>query len=335
MNRTPRRVVVTAPFFDEAAIGYLRHHGCEVEIAKGPPDSSLTGEQLINLLQGAAGWIVGQAYATRDLLTALPDLQVLARRGVGYERIDVDAVRDLGRVLTIGAGGNDASVADHTIGLMLAVARRLRESQNRMLAGNWSILMSSDLFGKTVGIVGLGRIGKSLVQRLKGFEVRILVCHPRPDDDYGKANDIAYVEMETLLRQSDYVTVHAPLTPQTRFLIGRDALALMKPTGILVNTARGGLVDDEALLHALKAGRLAGAGLDVYLSESDPAYKPVSEELIALPNVIATPHSAASSVEGLARTNMVVAESVVAVLDGQSPPEACIITDGRRITAGR
>jgi D-3-phosphoglycerate dehydrogenase len=335
MKNTSRRVVVTAPFFDEAAISCLRDHGCEVEIARGQPDSSLTGEQLTNLLQGAAGWIVGQAYVTRDLLTALPDLQVLARRGVGYERVDVDAVRDFGRVLTIGAGGNDASVADHTIGLMLAVARRLRESQSRMLAGNWSILMSSDLFRKTVGIVGLGRIGKSLVQRLKGFEARILVCHPRPDEDYGKANNITYADMETLLRQSDYITLHAPLTPQTRFLIGRDALALMKPTAILINTARGGLVDDQALLHALKTGRLAGAGLDVYLSESDPAYKPVSEELITLPNVIATPHSAASSVEGLARTNMVVAESVIAVLNGQSPPAACIITDGRRITAGR
>ncbi len=331
MHHSPGRVVVTSPFFDDEALACLKDNGCDVEIANGQPDGSLTAAQLTDLLHGAAGWIVGQAYVTRELLASLPDLQVLARRGVGYDRVDVDAVRDLGRVLTIGAGGNDASVADHTIGLMLAVARRLRESQNRMLAGNWSILISSDLSGKTVGIIGLGRIGKSLVQRLKGFDTRILVCHPRPDEEYGRANGITYVDLETLLRQSDVVSVHAPLTQGTRFLIDSAALALMKPTAILINTARGGLVDDRDLLHALKEGRIAGAGLDVYLSESDPAFKPISEELIALPNVIATPHSAGSSLEALARTNLVAAQSVISVFDGEKLPEACVIADGRPV----
>ena len=336
MNSSHRRVVVTSPFFDEEAHAYLKQHGCEVDIVqwqKGEGDGSLATPQLASLLEGASGWIVGQAYVTRELLTALPDLQVLARRGVGYDRVDVNAVRDLGRVLTIGAGGNDASVADHTIGLMLAVARRLRESQNRMLAGNWSILTSSDLSGKTVGIIGLGRIGKSLVQRLKGFEARILVCHPRPDREYGEANGITYVDMQTLLRQSDVVSVHAPLSPETRFLIDSAALALMKPTAILVNTARGGLVDDRDLLAALKTGRIAGAGLDVYVSEGDPAFKPVSDELVALPNVIATPHSAGSSVEALARTNMIAAKTVISVFDGEKLPEACVIADGRKPAA--
>lgn len=338
MKNSHRRVVVTSPFFDDGAVAYLKEHGCEVEVVqwqKGQGDGGLATPQLVDLLQGASGWIVGQAYVTRELLAALPALQVLARRGVGYERVDVSAVKDLGRVLTIGAGGNDASVADHTIGLILAVARRLRESQNRMLSGNWSILISSDLSEKTVGIIGLGRIGKSLVQRLKGFETRILVCHPRPDREYGEANGITYVDMETLLRQSDYVSVHAPLTPETRFLIDKAALALMKPTSVLINTARGGLVNDSDLLHALKSGRIAGAGLDVYVSESDPGFKPVSDELIALPNVVATPHSAGSSAEALARTNMVAARTVVSVFDGGDLPAACVIADGRRSVSVR
>ncbi|SFJ28315.1 D-3-phosphoglycerate dehydrogenase [Phyllobacterium sp. CL33Tsu] len=332
MEHTNRRVIVTPPFFDDEALAFLNACRCDVEIVKwqdGRHEGALTREQLAALLQGADGWIVGHGVVTRELLAALPDLKVLSRRGVGYERIDVAAVRDLGRVLTIGAGGNDASVADHTIGLMLAVARRLRESQERMLAGNLSILTSSDLYRKTVGIVGLGRIGKSVVQRLKGFEVTILAHHPRPDRGYGEANGITYVDMPTLLRLSDYVTVHTPLTPETRFLIDAAALQLMKSGAILVNTARGGLVDDRALLHALKEGQIAGAGLDVFVSEGVPDFKAVTLELVSLANVVATPHAAASSLEGLARTNMVAAKCVVAVLDGVAPPDGCVIADGR------
>ena len=212
---------------------------------------------------------------------------------------------------------------------MLALGRRFRESQDNMLAGDWSILMGSDLFRKTVGIIGLGRIGRSLVQRLQGFEAEILVAAPDRDPDYAAAKRITYVDLPELLSRSDYVSLHAPLTPQTRFLINAEALALMKPTAVLINAARGGLVDDQALLDALRAGTIAGAGLDTFVSESDPGYRPVSEALLALPNVVGTPHAAASSREGLDRTNRVAAMSVVAVLDGRSPPAACVVADGR------
>jgi len=332
MAAAKRRVVVTQRYFDQATIDYLKENNCEVDILdlpKGKADANLTPDELKAVLAGAGGWIVGHAHVTRELLQDLPDLAVISRRGVGYERVDVDAVRDLGRVVTIAAGGNDASVADHTIGLMLAVGRRLRETQNRMLAGDWTILISSDLNRKTVGIVGLGRIGRSVVQRLAGFDCRILVYDPHPDADYARSQGVTFCDVETILRESDYISLHAPLVAATRNLIGAKALALMKPTAIVINAARGGLVDDRALLQALKEGRLAGAGLDVYLSESDKSLTEVTAELIALPNVVATPHSAASSLEGLARTNMVAARSVVAVLDGEDPPEACVIADGR------
>jgi D-3-phosphoglycerate dehydrogenase len=332
MTSRPYRVVVTQRFFDDEAIGYLRANDCTVSIAElpeGQADGNLSHAELIDILRDADGWIVGHARVTRELLEALPKLRIVSRRGVGYERVDVDAARSLGRVVTIAAGGNDASVADHTIGLMLAIGRRLRETQMNMAAGDWSILLGSDLYGKTVGLVGLGRIGRSVVKRLKGFDVRILVSTPTRDESYAAANGITYTDAETLLRQSDYVSLHAPLTPQTRYLINRNTLALMKPTAILINTARGGLVEDRQLLEALQSGRIAGAGLDVYLSESDPGYKSVSDELIALPNVIASPHAAASSVEGLARTNMVASRCVVDVLNGREPPRACVVVDGR------
>lgn len=332
---TSRRVVVTQRFFDDETIAYLREHGCEVEIAELPPgqaDGGLSHDALVALLKDADGWIVGHARVTRELLTALPRLQIVSRRGVGYERVDVAAARELGRVVTIAAGGNDASVADHVIGLMISVGRRFRESQNRMIAGDWSILQGTDLFQKTVGVIGLGRIGRSVVQRLSGFEARVLVQAPRPDEDYARRTGVTYVDLPTLLSESDYVTVHAPLTPETQFLIDADAIAQMKDGAILINTARGGLVEDAHLLEALKSGKLAGAGLDVFVSESDPAYRPVSEALIALPNVVASPHSGASSREGLDRTNMVAARCVVAVFDGADPPTACVVADGRRLS---
>ncbi|MFC7380030.1 phosphoglycerate dehydrogenase [Brevundimonas sp. GCM10030266] len=327
----PRRVVVTQRFFDPASIACLEQNGCEVVIAtlpEGRGDGDLTLPELETLLAGADGWIVGHARVTRELLTALPRLQVISRRGVGYERIDLQAVRDLGRVACIAAGGNDASVADHVIAMMLALGRRFRESQDRMLADDWSILIGSDLYRKTVGIIGLGRIGRSVAQRLQGFEAEILVHSPAFDveDTEGRMTPAG---LDDLLARSDYVTLHAPLTADTRFLIDAAALARMKPSAFLINAARGGLVDDQALLEALKAGRLAGAGLDTFISEGDPGFRPVSQALLALPNVVATPHAAASSREGLDRTNRVAAMSVVAVLDGGAPPAACVVADGR------
>jgi D-3-phosphoglycerate dehydrogenase len=328
-------VVVTQRFFDDHAIAYLEANGCRVHVAElpeGEADGGLSQAELVSALEGAAGWIVGHAHVTRDLQAALPDLQVISRRGVGCERVDVEAANDLGKVVCIAAGGNDASVADHAMALMLAAGHRFRETQQNMIGGDWTILMGSDLYQRTVGIVGLGRIGRSLVQRLKGFEVEILASASSRSEGFAASNGVTLVTLEELLRRSDYVSLHVPLNERTRFMIDEAALGTMQPHAILINTARGGLVDDAALLRALKAGAIAGAGLDVFMSESDPAYRATTQELIELPNVIATPHAAASTREGLARTNMVAAESVVAVLEGVDPPEHRVVADGR---AGR
>lgn len=334
---TNRRVVVTQRFFDQATIDFLEHSGCEVVQAELPPgqaDGDLAHDELIKQLDGAAGWIVGHARVTRELLAKLPDLEVISRRGVGYDRVDTEAARELGKVVCIAVGGNHESVADHTVALMLAVGHRFRETQQNMIGGNWSILIGNDLYRKTVGIIGLGRIGRSVVRRLQGFDVEILVHHHGAGSgENGKAeyaSGITYVGLDELLSRSDYVTVHAPLTPETRLLIDFSALSKMKSTAFLINAARGGIVDDEALLAALRDGTIAGAGMDVFLSESTPAMKPVTDELIALPNVVATPHAAASSREGLDRTNLVAARSVVAVLDGADPAPECVVADGRK-----
>ncbi len=328
MTEARPRVVVTQRFFDRATIDYLEAAGCtviETALPTEKGDGDLSHDDLRALLAGAAGWIVGHARVTRDLMAALPALRIVARRGVGYDRVDLSAARDLGKVVCIAAGGNHASVADHAIALMLAVGHRFREAQAAMTAGDWTIRTGSDLYRKTVGIIGLGRIGRSVVQRLMGFEARVLALRR----DGGAVPGVEQVDLDTLLAESDYVSLHAPLTPVTHFLIDAGAIARMKRGTILINTARGGLVDDAALLKALRSGHLGGAGLDTFVSESDPGYVHVTRALINLTNVVATPHAAASTREGLARTNMVAARCVVAVLGGGDPPADCVIADGR------
>src|SRR5687768_3776438 len=288
MSDSPRaahKIVVTQRFFDAATMDYLRHHNCDVTVAELPPgkaDGDVPEAVLRDWLQGAAGWIVGHARVTRDLLLALPDLKIVSRRGVGYERVDVAAVRDLGRVATIAAGGNDATVADQTIGLMLALGRRFREGQAGINRGSWAIPLGTDLYRKTVGVVGLGRIGRAVVKRLAAFDCKILVHAPRQDAELAARLGFEYAELAAVLSQSDYVTLHAPLTPQTRLLIRKETIRLMKPSAFVINTARGGLIEDRELLHALENKELAGAGLDVFLSESDPSYQHVTQELASM-----------------------------------------------------
>lgn len=332
MIAPPRKVVITQKFFDEEAIAYLTSQGCEVEIAslpEGMTEADLDVETIRTLLSGAGGWIVGHARVTRDVLSSLPDLAIVSRRGVGYEKVDARAAEELGKVVTIAAGGNNDSVADQVIGMMIGLGRRFREAQQNMNAGRWNILVGTELFRKTVGIVGFGRIGRSLARRLQGFEAEILVSSPRLSTTDIDMFGLQRVDLATLLERSDYVSLHAPLRPDTRHMINAGALARMKSSAVLINTARGGLVDDAALLDALRAGQIFGAGLDVFESESDPSKQPVTDALIASTNVLAAPHAGASTSEALRRTNMIAARCVVAVLDETPLPEGCIVADGR------
>ncbi len=327
-----RTVLATAPFFDEGAIAFLKAHNCNVVLSglsPGTPDISLTKERVFELLRDVDAWIVATAPVTREMLASFPKLRVIAKRGVGYDQVDVTAAKELGRVVTIAPGGNGPSVGDHTIALMLAVAKRLCEFRELMRAGNWSVQPVTELYRKTVGLVGLGRIGRGVAQRLRGFETTVLAFDEKPDQAYANANGIRLVDLPYLLQQSDYISLHLPLTPSSRNLIDEAALASMKETAILVNTARGGLVDEAALLRALRIGKIAGAGLDVFLGEREPAWRSTAEELMSLPNVVVTPHVAGASREGLARGNLLAAQGIVAIFDGGTPAAECLLVDGR------
>jgi D-3-phosphoglycerate dehydrogenase len=321
-------VLVTARQFDAGAVAWLEAQGCRVRqpmlAGKDPAPDSLPA-----LLDGVDGWIVGGTNVGHTLLAAFPRLQVIARRGVGYEQIDVPAAAALGRVVTIAAGGNGPSVADHAVGMMLAVAKQLVLLTDQMRQGDWTYRTGVELHEKTVGIIGLGRVGKLVARRLRGFDVSVLATDIVEDHDFAAAHGVRFTDLATLLHESDFVSVHAPLTDVTRNLIGAEALAAMKPGAILINTARGGIVDEAALAAALQSGHLGGAGLDVFWAEKDADHNEAALALVRLPNVVASPHTAAATIEGLARTNRIAAEAVVAVLAGGSPPADCVVADGR------
>ncbi len=333
MKAPPRKVVVTQKFFDDAAIDFLKSRGCEVEIATLPENTSeaeLTPPQIRDLLAGAGGWIVGHPRITREVQSMLPDLAIISRRGVGFEKVDTEAATELGKVVTIAAGGNNDSVADQVIGMMISIGRRFREAQMAMNEGRWNILVGTELYQKTVGIIGFGRIGRSLAKRLKGFNAEILVSSPDLTLEEADELGLTLADFDTLVARADYISVHAPLIDETRHMFNADVFSRMKSTAILVNSARGGLVNDTDLLNALKNKQILGAGLDVFESEANPELMPVTNELIALPNVIAAPHAGASTDEALARTNMIAAICVADVLDGGDPPAQCVVADGRK-----
>jgi D-3-phosphoglycerate dehydrogenase len=326
-----RRVLVSTRYFDATGERRLIEGGCEV-VRTGLPDNAqddtLPPERLDELLTGVAGWIVGTAPVTRARLAAHPGLRIIARRGVGYDTVDVEAVRAFNRTLTIAPGGNEPAVADHAVGMMLALAKRLRDGHLALQANRWTPLVGTELYGKTVGLIGLGRIARAVARRLTGFDGTVIAYDPMVDAETAASAGVRLVGMEELLAESDYISLHLPLTPETRHLIDAAALARTKPGVILVNTARGGLIDESALADALASGRVGGAGLDVFEGEADPEQRGSILRLLADPNVIATAHAAGSSREGLERTNVIAAQCVIDALNGELPPSHCVVVEG-------
>jgi phosphoglycerate dehydrogenase-like enzyme len=238
---------------------------------------------------------------------------VIARVGVGVDSIDLDAASQAGVAVTTTPGLNDSTVADHTIALMLAALRRVVEHDRAVRAGQWrrtGAYAGWDLAGATIGLVGYGRTAKQVARRLIGFDTRILVSDPLEPRDPG----VDVVDLETLLRSADVISIHTPLTSSTRGLIGEREFARMKRTAVLVNCARGGVVDEDAMIDALRSGALRAAALDVF--EHEP---PRSGELLALPNVVVTPHTAGISDRSVNSMLRHATDSVLAVLAGARP----------------
>ncbi|MCC6628237.1 MAG: phosphoglycerate dehydrogenase, partial [Chloroflexi bacterium] len=268
---------------------YLRDHGLAV-VHRVPPTGRYTEDELLTLLPGVAATVASAEPYTRRVLAGAPDLRIIARVGVGYDAIDLAAATEHGVAVTTTPGTNEKAVADFAFGLLLTVARAIPANMAAVRAGRWQRVIGPDVAGATIGIVGLGLIGKEVARRARGFDMRILAYDVQRDEAFARATGVEYRDLDDVMAGADFVTVHVPLMRQTRHVIDAGRLAKMRPTAYLINTSRGGTVDETALLAALQAGQLAGAALDVFSAEP-----PWGSPLLDLPNVIATPHVAGIS----------------------------------------
>jgi D-3-phosphoglycerate dehydrogenase len=318
-------VLCTARGFDRTpeAIALLEGAGCafvRTPYCGDRFDYELTGEPLVTLLEGIDGYIAGSALVSSDVLAQAPQLKIVSRRGVGYERIDLDAARAHSVTVTITTGANQHAVADHVFALLLAVARGVVAGHNGIVAGRWQATSGPELGGKTLGIIGLGRVGKGVARRARGFEMNVIASDPIRDEHFAAEYGVAYVELDELLARADAISINASFNPTTRGLIGAAALARMKPGTIVINTARGGIVDESALAQALHDGRLRGAGVDVF--DHEP---PLDSPLLTAPNVVLSPHAGAYSDEAMTAANLLAAQLVVRKLRGEPLPEECVV----------
>ena len=292
----------------------LRAAGCEVIYAS--QDRPLTEAEVIELISDVDGFIVGTDPVTAAVIAAAPRLKVVAKHGVGIDNIDLAAATAAGIVVTNAPGSNHIAVAELTIGLMLALIRHIPHLNAHVHKGDWSAMLGIELADKTLGLIGLGRIGRAVARRARAFEMNVIYFDVvRPSEEEEAELGVSFQPLEALLSQADIVSLHTPLTPETAGMIDAAALERMKPTAYLINTARGELVDEEALAAALRQGHLAGAALDVRRREPPGADDP----LAGLDNVILTPHVGAATREASVRMGYLAAQSVVQVLRGQRP----------------
>jgi D-3-phosphoglycerate dehydrogenase / 2-oxoglutarate reductase len=282
--------------------------------------AQMTEDELqATLAVGIRAALAGSEPYTRRVLEANRQLRVIARAGVGYDAVDVAAATDLGVAVCIAPGTNQDAVAEHTFTLLLALAKGLVPQHLGTCALKWPRRANLPLRGRTLGIAGLGRIGKAMAIRGACFGMRLLAYEPFPDRDFAAQYNVGLVSLEQLLAESDYLSLHMPATAASRHLINRDTLRRMKPTAFLLNTARGAIVNEAHLIEALQAGRLAGAGLDVF--EEEP---PADSPLLHMDNVVVTPHAAGVDLQSRDDMALSAAEAIIALSRGQWPAEKIV-----------
>jgi D-3-phosphoglycerate dehydrogenase len=309
-------LLVTANAFREsAATAELPVREAGGEILYPPRMGPLPPEELVPCLRRADAVIAASDPYTGAVLDACPRLRVIARWGTGFDAVDVPACTQRGVVACNAPGLNVEAVADHVFATMLAAARQLPRQVMVMRSGGWEEVRGVELYRKTVGIVGFGAIGKAVARRARGFECRLLAFDPVLPAEACLQHGVEAADLDRLFRESDFVTLHAALTPENRGMIGEALLRRMKPGAYLVNAARGPLVDEAALVRALTEGWIAGAAVDAFTEEPLPPEHPLRD----LPNCLATPHSAFNTVEAADATNRAVVAEVLSVLRGERP----------------
>jgi glyoxylate reductase len=313
---TKPRVLATRPLFPAAQ--KILNGSCDAEYWTEP--ERISKEELFRRVKDKEGLVcLLTEKVDEELLGAAPKLRIVANIAVGFDNIDVVACTRRGVVATNTPGVLDETTADFAWTLLMAVARRLGEGEQLARSGNWKgwdldQLVGRDIWGKTLGLVGFGRIGRAVARRAAGFQMKVIYSDAiRAPLDIEKELKAAHCDFNSLLAEADFVSLHVPLLGETRGLMDGARLSRMKPTAFLINTSRGPVVDEAALVHALESGKIAGAALDVY--ENEPFIHPGLKR----PNVVLAPHIASGSVETRTKMACIAAENVVALFKGQRP----------------
>jgi len=308
-------ILVTARSFREAGAGpeeKLRRAGHEVRF--NDLGRAMNANEMAERVGDAVAIIPGTDRITREVLEAAPNLKVVSRYGVGYETIDLEAATKFRVVVTNTPGVNSEAVADLAFSLILSLARRVSRHDAMIRKHQWKRIVGVEMAGSTLGIVGLGAIGKGVARRAKGFSMNVLAYDVCFDRDFAAEYGVEEADLERLLGKSDFVSLHCPVTPETEGLMSAERIGQMKRTAFLVNTARGELVDEDALCRALKEGKVAGAALDVFRTEP-----PWGSPLMELENVILSPHAGACTQQTIERMAFQAVDNALAVLGGKRP----------------
>ena len=318
MTRREFRVIigVLPLFFNEPGHwARLRNEGIELIDLRGraSPDQA----EFVRQLKTASCVLIGNTTPVDErFFTLAPKLRYLIKMGVGVDNIDLATATRCRIPVFNSPGTNTEAVADYAFGLILALARRIVQADQTVRAREWRKNIGIEIWGKTLGIIGLGAIGRGLAQRAGGFNMTVLAHDPYWPKEFALRHGIEPVDLDELLRRSDVVSIHSPLTPETRDLIGQEQLETMKPGALLINTARGGLIDEAALYDALKEGRIAGAALDAY--DREP---PHDSPLLELDNILHSPHTAWATQDALRKMNESVAGQISRLYRGELPEQ--------------
>ena len=283
------------------------------EIVYNPQTRPLTAEEVAELLPGVDGYIAGLDYITAEALANAPaSLKVISRFGAGVDRVDLAAAKAKGITVTNTPGTNSTAVCELAFALMLSLARHIPQLDTAVKSGGWPRTSGLELCGKTLGIAGLGAIGKKLATRAIAFGMNVIAYDPYFDAAFAAEHGIRQMELNDLIPQADVISLHVPLTEQTRHMIGTEQIARMKDGAFVINTARGGLVDEAAAAEAIKSGKLGGIGLDAF--EVEP---PTESPLMGLHNVVLTPHAGAHTDEAVAGMGLMAVQNLIDVLQGR------------------
>ena len=309
------KVLIASRSFGKATPDvYDRLRAAGAEVILNPNERSPSELDMLDLVKDVDVIVSGTEPITARVFAAANQLKGIAKHGVGYENIDLAVAKARNIPVALARGAITNSVADMALALLLALARRVPFGDRAVKAGRWDRVTGIELAGKTLGIVGLGQIGKGVCRRAKGFEMNVIAFDTYHDEAFAAQWGVRYVALEALLRQADFISLHAPGGMDTRQIIGKENLAKMKPTAFLINTARGELVDEGALYSALKHNQIAGAASDVFVNEP-----PGQNPLLALENFIAFPHSAGQTHEGLRAMGAITCDNALKILRGEEP----------------